>query len=213
MIEKIIDNETSEQLKKKFEAELRDDVEMMLFINEIVLDGAQGQQEELNIYTEKFINELAALSPKIKAVKKGTASGEAKELGITTSPSLAIGRDKGYKIVYNGAPLGHEATGVIETAGFVSRGDSGLPDDLKEMLKKIKKETQVKVFVTPDCPYCPKAVIQANRLAVEAKGIIFSECVESAENNELALKFDVSSVPMQIINNEKESGVLGAQTD
>ncbi|HDT15652.1 MAG TPA: thioredoxin [Firmicutes bacterium] len=213
MIEKLIDEATEKQLKQKFDMELKDEVQVMLFVNEIITGSDQGQQPELNMYTEKFVNELAGITDKIKVVKKGTASEEAKELGITTSPSLSIGRDKGYNIKYNGAPLGNEATGVIETIGYVSRGDSGFPDEIRAMMKKINQKAEIKTFVTPECPYCPKAVMQANRIAVESKGMVSAECVESAENRDLAVKFNVSSVPAVFINDDAESAAMGVQKD
>jgi thioredoxin 1 len=93
---------------------------------------------------------------------------------------------------------------------LVSQRESGLSLKNKKAAALLEKDTLFQVFVTPTCPHCPKAVLAANRMAIESKGRVTAECVESAENHELAARFNVSSVPQQVVNGLLASVTIGA---
>ncbi len=209
---RLIDFKTASELKNKFEKELKENVEVAVFTSNIISPGNE-QQNELNDFTKQFIKELSEIDNRIIYREESLYSDRAKELNLKTSPSVTIGLDKGYKIIYNGAPLGHEATGVIETISAVSSNDAVFSKQEEELIKEIKKPVNIKVFVTPTCPYCPRSVVTANRIAIVAKGIVTSECIESSENRDLAMKFQVGSVPQQVINDDMESITVGAQPE
>jgi glutaredoxin len=59
----------------------------------------------------------------------------------------------------------------------------------------------LQVFITLTCPYCPAAVEMAHRLSEESD-LVTSDMVESAEFPHLTQKYNVSSVPKVIINEE-----------
>jgi thioredoxin 1 len=208
-MEKLIDAETEKQLKVKLMAELKGTVDVKVFTNPIAAPG-DSQMAEINEYALQFMRELSAMDPRIIMQQLTTTDPAAIKLGIKTSPSLAVGYDLGYRIIYNGAPLGYEATGLIETVIRVSRGDAGFSQANRERMGIIEKETLIQVFVTPTCPYCPRSVLTANRMAIEARGKVTAECVESNENPVLSSKFGVSSVPQQVINGDPESIFVGA---
>jgi thioredoxin 1 len=208
-MEKLIDAETEKQLKIKFTAGMKGTVDVKVFTNPIITPG-DTQTAEINAFAKQIVRELSALDARIIAQDLGMADAAAKSLGITTSPSVAIGYDLGYRIIYNGAPLGYEVAGLIETIVLASQRDSGLNQDNRKAVALIDKDTLFQVFVTPTCPYCPQSVLAANRIAIESKGKVTAECVESAENQALAAKFNVSSVPQQVVNGIAESVTIGA---
>jgi len=207
-MEKLIDNESANALKEKFSKELKEPVDVKLFINPILLPGNEEQQE-LNNFAKQFIIELSAIDPRIILQEFPISDKLATQLGIKTSPSILIGYDLGYRILFNGAPYGYEANSLIETISLVSSGNSNLSDNTKNYLKYTNGLSNLKVFVTPTCPYCPNSVILANQIAIELKGKVFSECVEANENQELSMKFGVSSVPHTFINNDVNTGFVG----
>ena len=208
-MEKLIDANTEKLLKEKFASEMGGDVEVKLFINPILMPGAEGA-EQINGFARGLCRELALIEPKIKFSEVTMNDPAAAALKITTSPSIAIGFAQGYKIVYNGAPLGYEATGFIESIIAASSGKHGFGPQEEKMLSAIKGGVDIKVFVTPTCPYCPKSVVLANRIAVALKGKARAECVEASENRALAEKFSLSSVPQQVINDDPASITVGA---
>lgn len=210
-MEKLIDAGTEKQLKEKFRAELKGTVDVKVFTSPILSPGpGVPQAQEINEFAGQMVKELSQIDARIIGQYLPVTDDAAKKLGIKTSPSISIGYDLGYRIVYNGAPLGYEATGLIETLILVSRGESGLSAADKAAIHLIDRDTLVQVFVTPTCPYCPKSVLNANKMAVESRGKITAECVESSENSALASKFHVSSVPQQVINGNMDAISVGA---
>ena len=112
-------------------------------------------------------------------------------------------------IQYAGIPSGHEFTTLIQDILLVSSRDSGLKETTREFLKALQKPMHsireghpihLQVFVTPTCPYCPRAVVLAHQMAMENPGMIRAEGVESMEFQEVANRFNVSGVPQTTIN-------------
>ena len=60
---------------------------------------------------------------------------------------------------------------------------------------------RIRVFVTPTCPYCPKAVETANHIAMAAAGVK-AEMVEAMEFQALSDRFNVRGVPRIVINDD-----------
>jgi len=201
----LIDRKTKRVLAEKFQQELQDEVSLSIFVGQ--------ENKEYCDFTLQLSEELNKIDDRIKPTVYQIDDDEAVKLGIVSSPTILIGWDKGYKVKYTGAPAGYEAQGFIETISLISRGESGLQRDSKDKLKEIDKDLLIQVFITPSCPYCPRAVLLANRIAVEAKGKVTSECVEATENMELAMKFNVSSVPQQVINEDMASISIGVQPE
>ena len=212
-MEKLIDAKTEEALKAKFVEELKMPVDVRVFSTGVIVDPAFPERTEINQFAKQICDELHAIDPRIIVEHLGMNSEIALKMKLSTSPSILIGYDEGYRIVYNGAPLGHEASSFIDTICMVSGGQSALSAESKAALAKIEKPVTLQVFVTPTCPYCPKAVFLANQIAVESKGMVVSECVESMENQELAKKYNVSSVPQQMINSDMASVTIGVQQE
>ncbi|MEM2268296.1 MAG: thioredoxin family protein, partial [Thermoplasmata archaeon] len=70
-----------------------------------------------------------------------------------------------------------------------------------EHLDQIDSPIRIQVFVTPTCPYCPKAVRVAHKFAQYNENVI-GEMIESIEFPDWADKFGVSSVPHIVINED-----------
>jgi len=193
---KLLDDKTRRTLAERFQNDLEEEVHLILF-------KGLGNEDYEN-WSERLLKELEELSDKIKAtvynVLENTDLVEKYE--IISTPTILISPEKGYKIRYAGSPMGYEAWSFIETIVAVSKGESGLGERAKEVLKEIASkgiEVKASVFVTPSCPYCPQQVLTANKFAIEAKGLFTAECVEAQENIELATKFNVSGVPHTVI--------------
>jgi thioredoxin len=212
-MEKLIDAKTEEHLKAKFAAELKMPVDIKVFSSENIINPEKPETAEINQFAKQLADELHSLDPRILVGHFDMKGQIAIDMKLTTSPSILIGYDEGYKIIYNGAPLGQEASGFIDTICTVSSGKSGLSADSVALLAKVEKPVLLQVFVTPTCPYCTKSVVLANQIAMESKGLITAECVESMENQELAKKYNVSSVPQQIINADIKSVTIGTQQE
>jgi thioredoxin len=205
MSEQLIDERSREALTEKFQRELRNEVSLSVFIG-------PGNKEYCD-FAVQLCEELSELDSRIKPTVYQNSDGKATELGITRTPTMLIGWDQGYKVKYTGAPLGQEAGGFVEAISLISRQESRLGEGSKTKLQNIDRDVSIQVYVTPTCPHCPRAVLLAHQIAIEAKGRVESECVEASENMDLARQFNVSSVPQQVINGDTSSISIGVQPE
>lgn len=205
MSQPLIDEKSRQHLLAKFQAELQDEVNLSIYVGE--------EDNDYTDFTVQLCRELHEIDSRITYAVHRKGNGAMPDVGITSTPTVLIGWDQGYRIKYTGAPVGHEAGGFIETITLVSRGESGLQDDTLHKLAAIDRDTTIQVFVTPTCPHCPRAVLLANQIAIATRGKVMAECVEATQNMELADQFNVSSVPQQVINADPESVSIGAQPE
>jgi thiol-disulfide isomerase/thioredoxin len=72
---------------------------------------------------------------------------------------------------------------------------------------------RLQAFVTPTCPYCPRAVLAAYRLALVNPNVV-AEGVEASEFPALAQRYRISGVPDTVIDGPGgQERVLGGQPD
>ena len=105
-----------------------------------------------------------------------------------------------YGIRYKGIPAGHWFSSLINDLVLVSQRDSNLSPETRKFLKELTQPVHLQVFVTPTCPYCPRAVLLAHQMAMENPKMIRAEGVEATEFPKLAEEYYVSGVPQTVIN-------------
>lgn len=190
--------DTVKQLTELF-VNLKDEVRLEVFTKE-------GYNDPYNEYTMKFLGDLARISPKVTVNRFDLGSEKAGERGVTHSPTILLSPDT-YSIRFTGAPVGEESRSFLTAIMHVSLAKSGLSATSMQLLEELDGPRQVKVFVTPNCPYCPGQVLNAVKAAVARPGQVSMECVEIDEHQDLAGQYGVGSVPQT--NYTDEFGVLG----
>jgi glutaredoxin-like protein len=162
--------------------------------------------------TRELCEEVAGLSDKISVQVRDFLKDEAQavEMGIDKIPAVAVlgAGDRDYGIRFYGIPAGYEFMSLLESLEIVARGESGLSAASREKLKGLDKPLSLQVFVTPTCPYCPRAVVLAFRLAMESPHVTAS-MVEATEFPHLANKYQVSGVPHTVIGDSPQP-MIGA---
>jgi glutaredoxin-like protein len=166
---------------------------------------------ETALIARQILDELASLSDKltIEEVNFVLEKERAAQYGIEGVPGIAVLRNgEDTRMRFLGAPAGYEFMSLIEAVLLAGGDDSGLsPESKKLVAEHVTGPIDIKVFVTPTCPHCPRAVTLAHRLAVESPHIRAS-CVEATEFMELSRRYRVTGVPKTIINETVE--ILGA---
>jgi len=76
-------------------------------------------------------------------------------------------------------------------------------------LQSLDKPVKISVFVTPTCPYCPRAALTAHNMAL-ASDMVTAEVIEANEFFDLSEQFGVSSVPHIAINRNPDKFFIGA---
>lgn len=157
--------------------------------------------------TRQLLEEVVALSPQLglSIYDLQVDADIAREYRIDKAPAFVLTARDGETLAdtgiqYAGIPAGHEFTTLIQDIVLVAGRDSGLKPATREFLKGLQKPIHLQVFVTPTCPYCPRAVVLAHQMALENPAMIRAEGVESMEFQELAEQFNVSGVPQTSIN-------------
>ncbi len=151
--------------------------------------------------TRELVEEVAALSDKVSVevydfVKD---SDVAQQYGIDKIPAVAVVGQRDYGVRLYGIPAGYEFGTLIEDIRLVSAGESGLSPETRATVAKLTRPIRIQVFITPTCPYCPRAVILAHQLAVESD-LITADMVEVTEFPHLGQKYDVMGVPRTVID-------------
>jgi glutaredoxin-like protein len=151
--------------------------------------------------TCEILQELQELSEKISLEIYDFDQDKARveSYKIDKVPAVVIEGDKDYGIRYFGIPAGHEFGSVIENIMDLSHKKTSLNEETKQALKKLGKPLHIQVFVTPACPYCPRAVRLAHQMAIESDQVR-SDMVEATEFPQLSNHYEVSAVPKIIIN-------------
>jgi len=154
--------------------------------------------------TKELLTEVSHESNNIELVSYNLADNkkEAEDLKIDKAPGIAImGKERDYGVRIYGIPSGYEFSSLLEIIKAVSNKEAGIDNEVPDKLKTINKPVNLKVFVSPSCPYCPSAVVTAHKFAIENENIT-AEMFEASEFPELADKYGVMGVPRTIINEE-----------
>jgi glutaredoxin-like protein len=156
--------------------------------------------------TLQMVTELTGISDKVglSVYDADVDTKIARQYKVDKFPGLVIaGRDGDqildYGIRYAGIPSGHEFSSLIHDLILVSGRDSGLGQETRNYLKSLNTPIHLQVFVTPTCPYCPRAVVLAHQMALESP-MVEAEMVEAMEFPDLSDRFGVSGVPQTTIN-------------
>jgi glutaredoxin-like protein len=195
---KVLDEQIVKQIQQVFDG-LQEPVQVLLFGSK---DNCDYCSE-----TQQLLEEVTALHDKLGlSVYDVNEHREiASEYNVTDAPRIVVAArdDTGLKnlgIQFSGIPSGHEFGTLINDILIVSKRDSGLDTKTRAFLKNLDKPLHLQVFVTPTCPYCPRAVLLAHQMAMENPTMIRAVGVEATEFPELANQFNVRGVPQTVIN-------------
>ena len=160
---------------------------------------SEEQNKPFNEFCRKLLTELSALSDKIKPVFDAPGSAAAKKYGVTRTPTLLVEPER-YAIRFTGAPAGEEARTFLLALLMASAGKTILSEPSRQRLSELKENRNIKVFVSPTCPYCPQQALLAVCAAIEMEDLISTEIIEIHENKDLAKQYNAFSVPQAFIN-------------
>ena len=185
-------SEDSRKILKKELDNLKDTVNILIFTS-------KGVNKPFNEFSIKLFTELSRISDKILPKFEAIGSDLSNKYDITRSPTLLIQPDK-YNIRLTGAPAGEELRTLILTLIMASTGMTILSDASRKRLADLKDKRNIKVFVSPTCPYCPLQATIAIAVAIEKAGLVTAEIIDIYENKDLASKYNAFSVPQVFID-------------
>jgi glutaredoxin-like protein len=197
-MEKVLNDQIVKQIHEAF-TEMQEPVQVLFF-------GSKDDCDYCN-ETRQLLEEVTALNDRIElgVYDIRDHADIAGRFNVTNAPGIVIAAKedeevKNLGIQFSGIPSGHEFSTLINDILIVSKRESGLDAKTREFLKNLDQPLHLQVFVTPTCPYCPRAVLLAHQMAMENPQMIIAEGVEATEFPELASRFNVRGVPQTVIN-------------
>ena len=179
------------QLKATFE-QLPNEIILYLFT-------AKGHEDAFTQANRQVIRAFRELGAKITLREYDLDHELARKWNVNSSPTLLIAPEQ-YAIRWLGAPMGEEARTFLETLILVGSGNSQLSDQSIGVIKKIDSPRNVKVFVSPTCPYCPQEAVNAVKAAIAMPEYVSLEIIDIQCAPEIANQYAAQSVPQAFAN-------------
>jgi thioredoxin reductase (NADPH) len=200
--ETILDKTVQNQLEPVFE-QLPHDIPLYLFTQ-------AGNNDIFNQGARQIIRAFREISKKIEFKEYDLSHKLAQKWDVYRSPTILFDPDR-YSIRWLGAPMGEEGRTLLEAIILIGLRKSNLGEQALKVLKRINSQRNVKVFVSPTCPYCPQQAVSALKAAVESPELISLEIIDIQCNPDLADRYSAQSVPQTYANEVLIA--QGAQTE
>jgi len=184
--------------------EFKETVPVHLFIK-------SGQNDPYADFSRKLLQDMARLTDKVTLVLHENDAEADKKFGVERYPTLLIAPEQ-YSIRFSGAPAGEEGQAFLHALMMVSVKNSFLAAKSREILDELSEPRQVRVFVSPTCPYCPGQCVNAIKAAVEKPKLVSVECVETGENPDYAEQYSVGSIPHTVYSDGLSTVGLESET-
>ena len=209
----MLDATTVKQLQESF-ADIDRDVELVVYTGgQVVVPGRDEPNHQRELL--ELLREVVALDEHRTVVERPLAGDEeAATAGIEHAPTTLI-REKGSgrtNIRFLGLPAGYEFMTLVQALRMLGTGEAEISDAVRTELERLERPIKLQTFVTPGCPYCPRAVLTGYRFAFHAPNVI-AEGIEATGFPSLANTFRISSVPDTMVHGDGMQRVLGAQPD
>jgi glutaredoxin-like protein len=192
----LMDQDTQNQVRDLL-AEVKSPVTLRMFSQEFEC----GYCKE----TRQILEEIADLSDLVTVEVSDLVADKAlaDSMGVDKIPAVAVLGEGGqdYGIRFYGIPSGYEFTSLLEAIILVGTGAVGITDATRDFLEGLEDPLHLQVFVTPTCPYCPRAVVLAHHLAY-ASDKVTADMVEVTEFPHLGNRYNVMGVPRTVINDD-----------
>lgn len=178
---------------KKILQEMKNPVKVILFLH--------NQDCMYCEETMQLVKEIYELSDKLdlEIINKEISEEKLEFYGIDKYPAIVLENQKDSGIRFFGIPSGYEFGTLLQDLIYVSNFKTDLSKSTIEFIKTINKPLHFQVFVTPTCPYCPKAVLLAHQFAL-LNDKIRADMIEATEFPELSNRYKVFGVPKTVIN-------------
>jgi glutaredoxin-like protein len=186
--------EQREELKAFLGARLRAPVGLDLLLGGPTAGDARALLEEVSALSTKIVLRVHDVSAQ-PAVAAGVAPDELPAIVLT---GAASGR-----VRFLGSPVGLEFQTLLRSIVDVGRGDTALTAPTKRALRALARDVHLRVFVTPTCPFCPRAAQIAHQMAVQSARVT-ADVIEAQEFPSLVKRYRVQGVPKVVVNETVE---------
>jgi len=179
------------QLRETF-ANLPREIPLFLF-------SSRDKEDVFVQAARQVIRAFRELTPKITIKEYGLNHELARKWQVESAPTLLLDPEH-YNIRWLGAPMGEEGRSFLEAMMLLGMGRSELSDQSRKVMERINSPRQIKIFVSPTCPYCPQQVVNGLKAAIEKPDLISLEIIDIQCRPDLAEQYNAHSVPQAYAN-------------
>jgi thioredoxin reductase (NADPH) len=187
------------RLAKEVEGQLKEVFERLPYTVPIYLFVEEGRNDYLNKAASDLIKAFRSISKKIEFKEYPLTHELGRKWNVTSSPSILLDPER-YSIRYLGAPFGEEGRTLLAAILLVGTRNSNLDPKTIKLLEKIDTPREIKLFVSPTCPYCPDQAINAIKVVIENPDLFSLELIDIQANPDLAELYSAFSVPQTFAN-------------
>ncbi|MFW9823788.1 MAG: thioredoxin family protein [Candidatus Thorarchaeota archaeon] len=157
--------------------------------------GCEGVYDLLNLLADYSNGKL-----QIEEISTEENEEDAKKYNVSRIPAILFVDENDKEIIrYLAHPTGSEFVPFLNSIQYFSGVRPYYADQIITHLKKIK-DSKMKIFITPSCPYCPATVPVLTLFSIVSKGKIKSEVIDVNLNPDIGMQYQVQGVPMTVIN-------------
>lgn len=198
----MIPKRDQDTLRSHFAGQLQSRVRVDLFVQRpspIIIPGRPDCAFCEDVQT--LVQELASLSPRISPTLHDfyTEPKAAADLGVDRIPAIVIRGKSNRPMRFFGIPTGAEFPALIDTLIETSRDETKLQLSTIKLLKRIRDEVKLQVFVTPSCEQSPAVTRLAFRIA-QQHNRVRADVFEIAEFPDLVQRYEVAVTPTIVID-------------
>lgn len=198
----MIETDLQNKLKGVFD-QLPNDISVYLFAEE-------GDSDIFSKAARDVVRSFSQISDRIKFKEYNLKHKLTKKWDIYRSPTILFDPDH-YPIRWLGAPIGEEGRTFMEALILIGLRESKLSEESRRILKKIDNLRNIKIFVSPSCPYCPQQAVNGIKVVVENPELFSLEIIDIQCNPDLADRYSAQSVPQTFANEVLIA--MGAQSE
>ena len=137
---------------------------------------------------------------KVEEISTEENEEETEKYKVSRIPAILFVDENDKEIIrYLAHPTGSEFVPFLNSIQYFSGVRPYYADQIITHLKKIKM-ANMKIFITPTCPYCPMTVPVLTLFSIVSKGKVSSEVIDVNLNPDIGKKYQVQGVPMTVIN-------------
>lgn len=114
---------------------------------------------------------------------------------ISGPPSIRVGRS----LYYQAVPLGTELAPFLDALDMPDKGNNDISPQIREYLDKVDMPAVLRIYVSPQCPFCPGAVRSLLPLPVENE-LINLTVIDGFLFPEMAHKDNIQAAPTILLD-------------
>ena len=146
-------------------------------------------EDDRSKQVQAFCEDLSRLAPGVRIEKEQKDGGHAPEINI------------GQNISYQAVPFGKELDPFLGALGGRDTLAGDLPSSVRDTLSQIRVPAILKVYIAPQCPFCPQVVARLLTL-VASEGLLHVTVIDGILFPEKAENDHIRSVPTVILDDQ-----------